>query len=180
MRHKAKCGIDITETRLCVAEHDLVAKNTQALNMRGDPNNHTRWKHKLAWHNRGCVWDKIASGWSGKEEWSIEKKKCHTAEDKRDLLMSVKHPVLHRPKIGERSKPNKERKEPRQLGPPDDSICIRTEGTTVQMFGDSNVAEKCKRTKGKLGTCRKRSTRGGRQRWRIPSPRSTICEAYLP
>ena len=32
-------------------------------NMKVDPlNNHTRWKHKIGWQNRGCVWDKIASG----------------------------------------------------------------------------------------------------------------------
>ena len=29
------------------------------------PNNHTRWKHKWRWHDRGCVWDKRASEWAG-------------------------------------------------------------------------------------------------------------------
>ena len=44
-------------------------------NMKVDPNNHTRWKHKIGWHNRGCVWDKIASEWSGKHDWSSKRKK---------------------------------------------------------------------------------------------------------
>ena len=39
-------------------------------------------------------------------------------------------------------KPKKERKEPRKLEPPDSSIAIHSEGTTVQMCRDSNVAEK--------------------------------------
>ena len=25
------------------------------------PYNHTRWKHRWCWHNRGCVWDKMLS-----------------------------------------------------------------------------------------------------------------------
>ena len=27
------------------------------------PNNHTKWKHTWKLHNRGSVWDKIASEW---------------------------------------------------------------------------------------------------------------------
>ena len=76
----------------------------------------------------------------------------------------------------------KERKEPRILGPGDKSISCRNEGTTVQVCGDSNVAENwindvvpwVKNTKGRLGTIRRRCTRGGKKKWRIPSPRSTI------
>ena len=45
-------------------------QNTKTRNMPVDLNNHSRWKHKWVWHNRGCVWDKIASDWAGHEEWS--------------------------------------------------------------------------------------------------------------
>ena len=49
---------------------------------------------------RGCVWDKVASEWAGKEEWSPFRKRCQTAEDKRDFitfaLLSVKHEAMHR------------------------------------------------------------------------------------
>ena len=39
-------------------------------------------------------------------------------------------------------KTNQERKEPRKLGPPDTSIHTRTDCTTVQLCGQSNVGEK--------------------------------------
>ena len=42
-------------------------QSTQAKGMRDDPCDHSRWKHKWAWHNRGNVWDKIATDWAGKE-----------------------------------------------------------------------------------------------------------------
>ena len=43
-------------------------QTTKAIELKTDPYNHTGWKHMWGWHNRGCVWDKIASEWSGKEE----------------------------------------------------------------------------------------------------------------
>ena len=105
--------------------------NTKALNMVVDPNGHTRWRQK-----RGCVWDKIASEWAGMEEWSEKRKmsKCSGQERFHNFRSDcVKHSVAFRPKIGEVVKPNKERKAPRKLEPPDLSIAPRTEGTTVQM-----------------------------------------------
>ena len=92
------------------------------------------------------MWGKIASEWSGKGRLELKGKWCQTAEDKRDSvtvsLLSAKHRVFHRPKIGESVKTNKERKEPEILGPPDESMSTHTECTTAQMCGDSNVAEK--------------------------------------
>ena len=29
--------------------------------MKEDPENRTRWKHEWEWHNRGNVWDKMAT-----------------------------------------------------------------------------------------------------------------------
>ena len=47
-------------------------------------------------------------------------------------VLSVKHSVAHRPKIGECVESDKERKDPRMLRPPDESISNGAEGTTVK------------------------------------------------
>ena len=58
-------------------------------------------------------------------------------------LTSVRHSVVHRPKIGEHVKADKEeRKESREVGSPDKSIWTDGEGTTVMMCGDSRVADR--------------------------------------
>ena len=49
--------------------------------MERDPENHTRWKHKWGWHNRGNVWDKIATDWAGREDWTRERKVKSTLDD---------------------------------------------------------------------------------------------------
>ena len=53
--------------------------------MRGDPTNQTRWKHKWKWHNRGNVWDKIATGWAGEDDW-ISNRKNKTSSATRPIL----------------------------------------------------------------------------------------------
>ena len=90
----------------------------------------TRWKHKWRWHNRGCVLDKIASDWARVEEWT----ECSGRNDECEAVCRA-----HRPNIGESVTPNKERKEPRHLDPPDLSIDLRTEGPTLQLCGNNNV-----------------------------------------
>ena len=57
-------------------------------------------------------------------------------------VTSVKYSTAHRPKIRQSSKPNKERKQPGILVPPDSSVSIGTEGTAVQLCGDGKVTEK--------------------------------------
>ena len=57
-------------------------------------------------------------------------------------MMTVKHSVAHRHQLREKVITNQERKEPRKLGPPDVSVHTRTQGSTVQMCGDGNVAGK--------------------------------------
>ena len=47
-----------------------------------DYENHTRWRHKWEWHNRGHVLDKIAADWAGKEDWMRALKKKSTLADK--------------------------------------------------------------------------------------------------
>ena len=117
---------------------------------------------------------KNACEWSGKEELSMKRTRCQTAEDKRDFvtvaLMSVEHSVLytdqkdgHRPKL-------------RQLGSPDVSIHTRAEGTTV-VCGDFIVAEIWVNGHFAVGQKYKEKTgriqNGGRKKLRIPSHKST-------
>ena len=47
-----------------------------------DAGNHTRWKHKWRWHNRGNVWDRIATDWAGEEDWMRARRRKNTLEDK--------------------------------------------------------------------------------------------------
>ena len=118
IRYRAKCCAADATRRLCSTVWRI---NTKVLTMMIDLNNHTIWQHRWRWHNRGCVWYKIASEWSGAVEWSEERKKCQNAVDKCDFVTlavtSVKHSVAHILQIGESIKPNKERKEPRTLDP---------------------------------------------------------------
>ena len=67
--------------------------------------------------------------------------------DMRDVvtfaLMQEISSVVHRPNIGERVKGGKEKRTvPREVGPLDTTSLTRSEGTTVQMCGDSTVAKK--------------------------------------
>ena len=50
-------------------------KSTKALNTMVDFNTHSGWKQKWIWHNRGGVWDKLASKWARAEEWTERKDK---------------------------------------------------------------------------------------------------------
>ena len=56
----------------------MVALQTEM--MERDPGNHTKWKHKWRWHNRGNVWDKIAKEWADEEDWmrARDRKNTHT------------------------------------------------------------------------------------------------------
>ena len=63
------------------------------------------------------LWDKIASERSGAQERIDKRRRCQNAVRKRDFvtftMMSVKHPVAHRPQIGaEQRKKNAEEMEP--------------------------------------------------------------------
>ena len=48
--------------------------------MKEAPENRTRWEHKWGWHNRGNVWDKMASRWAGEKYWMRVRKKKNTPE----------------------------------------------------------------------------------------------------
>ena len=79
-------------------EKYVLVESMEALNMMVDTNKHTRWTHRWRWHNRGCVWAKLASEWAGDEDWA----EMTSAVDMREFvtfaLMKVRHSVVHRPK----------------------------------------------------------------------------------
>ena len=57
--------------------------------MKEDPENRKKWKRKWRWHNRGNVWDKMATFWAGKEDWMIARKKQNSSEEKYKFITHV-------------------------------------------------------------------------------------------
>ena len=109
MPHKAHCGVDDTEMRLCIEKHLEISS------MKVYPNSHTRLETQMEMaDSRLCVWDKIASEWSGGEEWRIKRKKSIRRQRTREFVtlarMIVKHSVVHRPTSGDCAESNKEKK----------------------------------------------------------------------
>ena len=114
-------------------------QSTRAAEMKNDPYNHTRWKHMRGWHNRGCVWDEVATKWAGDEDRACKRVRCQTLEVQEDSSLSLcKASNVTQTKTGMTKK--NEDKEPRYWGA-DKTIHIREEGPTVQLCGDSKVAE---------------------------------------
>ena len=61
-------------------------QHTKAIKMKDYLCNHTRWKHKWRWHNRGCVFGtKSPPKWCGKEEWNTERKKGAKLQRTREI-----------------------------------------------------------------------------------------------
>ena len=93
----------------------------QAEMMKRDPENHTRWRHKWRWHNRGNVWDKIATDWTGKEDWVREREVKSTLVDKYKFvtfaLDSVKLFTLHKKKKKRKDRKEGKEKTARTWGP---------------------------------------------------------------
>ena len=70
----------------------------QAKMMERDLENHTRWKHQWRWHNRGNVWDKIATEWAGKEDWTGARTMKSTLADEYKFVtfaLFVRMPEIH-------------------------------------------------------------------------------------
>ena len=88
--------------------------------MREDSENRTRWKHEWRWHNRGNVWDKMATCWAGKEEWLMARKEQTSPEDKYKfitfILNKMKLPTEHR------ISKNNDKDTTRDLGPEDVAV----------------------------------------------------------
>ena len=54
-----------------------------------DSMNLTRFKHKWKWHNRGIVWDKIATDWAGDDDWISKRKNKASVVDKTEFVTLV-------------------------------------------------------------------------------------------
>ena len=92
-----------TEKGISMAKH-LLVEELASLEHQAGP-----WKlHELeayvGMHNRGCVWDKVATAWAGDEEWIFQRKN-QGDKDKRDFvtfaLSHVKQSAIHRQKMEE-------------------------------------------------------------------------------
>ena len=75
----SKAVINSLNKSLKVEKYETVARPADK-NVERDPGNHTRWKHKCEWHNRGNVLDKIATEWAGEENWMRARKRKSTLE----------------------------------------------------------------------------------------------------
>ena len=107
-------------------------QSTEAVEMKNTPHNHSRWKHKWSWHNRGCVWDKLATEWVGDENWTSKRAKCQALEDKKRFVTFALKSVNHSTIYTTRTETNKkvEDKGPRVPGPADKTNHTREEGPT--------------------------------------------------
>ena len=57
--------------------------------MKRDPDNHTKWKRMCGWHNRGNVWDKIATDWPGEEDRMRARNNKNTRTDRHHFVFVV-------------------------------------------------------------------------------------------
>ena len=148
----------------------------QAKMMKGDPDNHTRWKHKWVWHDRGNVWDKIALEWGGEEDWMSAGKMKSTLANKYKFvtfaLDSVKLSTVHQENKGDgKGKTVKEDTEgPGTRGHHHPHTCA--EGQVVQISGDSDATCKWingiflwdRSTEDELANYKRPCTHGGKGR----------------
>ena len=123
----------------------------QAEMMQRDPENHTRWKHKWRWHNRGNVWDKMATDWTRKEDGVRERDVKSTRVDMYKFvtfaLDSVKLSTAHR-----------KRKDPRMPLQYNcvETVMLRANGSMVNILW-------CRSTEEELAKCKTPYTRGGKR-----------------
>ena len=149
--------------------------------MERDSENHTRWKHKWRWHNRGNVCYKIATEWAGEEDWLRARNMKSTLDDKYQFVTFVidrmKRSIVHRNNKGKDIGKKVKDKTPRDLGPADTTIHTRVGGPDVQVCGDSDVA--CKWINGQYSLGQK--TLHSWWKEKKPSPISKIddlCETH--
>ena len=81
---RIQCGDRHLETNFQMERRTKWRQSAQVSGMKEDPCNHTRWKHQLAWNNRGYVWDKLTTDWASKED-SMSKRKYYALDDKKLL-----------------------------------------------------------------------------------------------
>ena len=87
----------------------------------------------------------MATCWAGKEDWTVARKK-NTPEEKymfvTFILNKMKLSTEHRKTKKKDKEKRLKEKTPRNMGPKHNSIHTRSEGPTVQLCGESNVARK--------------------------------------
>ena len=105
----------------------------QTRKMEEDPENRTRWNHKVRRHNRRNVWDEIATIWAGKKKkLDGRKKKKSTLEEKYKFVTFI----LSRMKLSTEHRKSKNLDIEKKIK----DQTPRDKGPTVQLCGDSNVA----------------------------------------
>ena len=113
------------------------------------------WKHKWKWHNRGNVWDNIATDWAGDDDWISKRKDKTSSADKTEFVTLVLNRMnlstAHRKVTGKEKGKQAGSKPPRKLGPADATVYTREDGPTAQLCGDSEVVCKWINGKNSLG-----------------------------
>ena len=111
-------------------------------------------------------------------DWKKRRKSERNAQKRCCNFRNAESEALGRTQVndGESIKPNEQRR-PRNLSPLDLSIAPRTEGTLVQLCGDSNVAENGSMCIARWGrNIRKRLVRFRRRRIRVEEEKTLLCE----
>ena len=118
---------------------------------------HTRCKHNWKWHNRGNVWDKIATDWAGEDDRISKRKNKTSSADKTDFVTLVLNRMnlstAHRKvKVKEKGKGKQAGSKPsRELDALDATVHTREEDPAVQLCGDNEVVGKWINGKNSLG-----------------------------
>ena len=99
-----------------------------------------------SWHNRGCVWDKVAAEWAEMRTGFVKEqdaRQLKIEDEKRFVtfaLQSVKLSTIPRTRTGKKTKEKTGDEVSRILGPQTNPSIIREDGPTVHLCGDSDVA----------------------------------------
>ena len=65
-------------------------QSTKAIEMKKDPYNFTRWKHMWSWHNRGCVWDTVATNWACDEDWACKRESARQLKIRKIVTFALR------------------------------------------------------------------------------------------
>ena len=87
------------------------------------------------WHNRGNVWDTIATEWAGEDEW-ISKRRNETSS----AVVLNRMNLSNCPQESKRNRRGETRlkKPPRKSGPADANVYTREDGPTVRWLASGH------------------------------------------
>ena len=63
------------------------------IGMEDDQTNALRWKHHVADHDRGIVWDTVLWRWSLGADWTVQRSKASTEADKQTFITAAMQAV---------------------------------------------------------------------------------------